>query len=346
MSVGQNSYEGYASYLAVGRETTFGTGVTATSGLEFISASMKTIKTSKVLEQVEKSRTYSKSIRLGKVIEGEIAGYAYANDDAFNYLLQNAMGGTITTAVVSTAVAFTHTYAIGDMVNSYTSLSINHRKGQSIGGFVFEYSGIRVNECTFTAEIDEALKVSFAVMGKDSTQTSNDVCSVLTQNTDTPLSFVNGRVSVVADSMGAATSTSYWHVQSVEFGLSNSLKSEAEARRIGSDTVDIMPVGIATFPLTLNMRFDTTTAYDGMLNDTDFAVELEFLANTITGASTKRGLKFKYPVCKIMESGDPEIGGPDGMLISAVTMQVLRDAGSAAGYAMQVEVTNGQSTYV
>lgn len=349
MAVGQGSYEGYASYLAVGRETTFGTYNTASAALCFQSANMKTMQESKTLEQVCTNRTYSKSIRLGKIIEGEIAGYAFAGDNSFNYILQNAMGGTITSATATgeTAggAAFTHTYAIGDMNNSYTSLCLNMRKGQSSGGFVFEYSGVRVNELTFTAELDEALKFSAAVMGKDSTNTSNDVASVLTESTDEPLVFSSGRVSVVAGTLGAVTTTAFWHVQSVEFGLTNALKSEAEARRIGSDTVDVMPVGVATMPLTLNMRFDTTTAYDGMLANTDFAVELEFEGSTLSTSVIKRGVKFKYPVTKISDAGDPEIGGPDGVLTSAVVMNVLRDTSSAGGYALEVEVTNDTSSY-
>lgn len=349
MAVGDTSYEGFGSYLAIGRETTFGTYNTATAGIEFLSASLKTLKETKILEQIETSRTYSKEIKLGKVIEGEVSGYAYALDAGFNYLLQNAMGGTITTATATgeTAggAALTHTYTIGDMNNSYTSLCLNHRKGQSAGGFVWQYSGARINEANFTAEIDEALQYSFAFICKDSTMAANDVASALSQNTDEPLSFVNGRVSIVSGTLGAITTTAYWHVQSVEFGVTNNLKGEAEARRIGSDVLDILPVGIASFPLTVNMRFNTTTAYDGMLANTDFAVELEFQGSTMTTSVIKRGLKFKYPKVKISDAGDPEVGGPDGMLMSTVTFTVLRDTSSAGGYAMQAEVTNNVSSY-
>lgn len=349
MAVGANSYEGYASYVSVGRETAFGTYTTATAAYEFTSANMKTMQESKTLEQVERSRTYSKEIRLGRVIEGELAGYAYATDPAFNYLLQNALGGTITVATATGettgGAALTHTYTIGDMNNSYTSLCLNMRKGQSSGGFVFEYSGVRVNECTFSAEIDDALKCSFSVMGKDATNTTNDVSSALSQNTDEPLNFINGRVSVEAGTAGALTTSSYWHVQSVEFGISNNLKSEAEARRIGSDTVDVMPVGIANLPLSITLRFDTTTAYDGMLANTDFAVDLEFLGSTLAGSNQRRGVKFTYPKCKINDAGDPEIGGPDGILTSTVVMNVLRSTSSATGYAMQAEVTNITANY-
>lgn len=350
MGVGSGSVEGYGSYLAVGRESTHGTQVTSTSNLEFISASLRTVKETKVIEQVETSRTYSKQIKMGKVVEGEVECYAYAEPNAFNYLLQNALGGTITSATATGettgGLAFTHTYVIGAMDGSYQGLSLNHRKGQGTIGKVWEYIGARVGECNFTAEIDEALKCTFALMALDSTQTTNDVSSVLTTATcDEPLSFVNGRVSVVAGTLGAITTTAYWEVQSVEFGWSNNLKSDTTSRRIGSDTLDVLPVGMATFTLNMNLRFDTTTAYDAMIANTDYAVELEFTGSTLTGSNQKRGLKFQFPLVKISDGGDPEIGGPDEQLTSAVTMQVFRDCSSTGGYAMRAQVTNLTSSY-
>ena len=138
MAVGQGSVEGYGSYLAVGRETTLGTAVTTTAALNFVSASLKTMKETKLIEQIETNRTYSKEIKLGKVIEGEIETYAYAEPNAFNYMLQNAFGGTVTSATATgeTAggAAFEHTYVIGDMNDTYKGLTLNHRKGQSSGG--------------------------------------------------------------------------------------------------------------------------------------------------------------------------------------------------------------------
>lgn len=343
MSVGDGSIESFNSYMAVGRETAFGTYNTAAAALPFISSSMKTMKEGKTIEQIETSRTYSKRIGLGRVVEGEIEGYAYAESLAFNYLLQNAFGGTVTSATATgeTAggLAFTHTFNIGSMDQSYTSLCLNNRKGDSAAGFVYEYNGVRVNELNFTSEIDEALKFTASVICKDSSLTANDVSAVLGVDTNEPLSFVRGRVSV-EDSIGAATSTSIWHVQSVEFGIGNNLKSDTPSRRIGSDTLDVLPVGIATFPITLNMRFDTSTAYAAMLNETQKAVELEFLGDTLTGSVIRRGVKFKYPKVFISDAGDPEIGGPDEILTAAVVLQVLRDDSSATGYALQAEVTN------
>lgn len=350
MAVGEGSLEGYGSYLAVGRETIFGTGVTTTSQLEFISASMKVLKETKVIEQVETSRTYSKQIKMGKMIEGEVECYAYAEPNAFQYMLFNGFGGTVTSATATgeTAggAAFEHSIEIGGMDGTYPSLSMNMRKGQETGGKVFEYSGVRVNEMSFASEIDDALKTTFSLIAKDATQTANDVSSALSTSTcNEPLSFVNGRVSVVAGSLAGVTTTAFWHVQSVEFGLSNNLKSDTGSRRIGSDTLDVLPPGIANMNLTLNIRFDTTTAFDGMIDNTDYAVELEFQGSTLGSSVIRRGMKFQFPVCKISDAGDPDIGGPDDMIVSSVVFQPFRDCSSASGYAMKAIVTNDVSSY-
>lgn len=350
MSAGDSSLQAFESYLAVGRETTFGTYNTCTAGLDFVSAGMKTIKDNKIIEQVETGRrSYSKRIGLSKVIEGEMECYAYAEGVAFNYLLQHALGGSITSATATGETAggsaFTHVYSVGNMDQTYTSLCLNMRKGGSAGAMVYEYSGVRVNSAMFSAEIDDALKCTFGLVAKDSTMTSNDVASAVSVNCNEPLSFVQGRVSIVADTLTAITSTAYWHVQSVEFGIGNNLKSDSGSRRIGSDVLDVLPPGIANFTLNVTMRFDTTTAYDAMLAGTRCAAQLEFLGNTLATSVIPRGMKFDFPELYVADAGDPEIGGADDILVASVVFAVVRDCSSAAGYAMKASVTNVTANY-
>lgn len=351
MAVGQGSLEGYASYCAIGRETSasFKTYNTCTAAIDFLSSSIKTIKENRIVEQIETSRTYSKFARLSKTIEGELECYAYAESTAFNYLLQNAMGAPLVSVATATGettggLAWTHTYSLGDFNSTFSSLCINLRKGQSSGGMVFQYSGVRVNEFNLTAEIDEPISVTFGLMIVDSTKTSNDVSAALSVNQNEPLTFVNGRVSV-ENSFASLTSSSYWHVQSVELGVNNNLKADTASRRIGTDVLDILPAGVATLPLTLTIRFDTTTAYDAMLAGTQLAAELVFQGSTLTGSNQRREIKFQYPKLTIADAGDPEIGGPDEMLTSQITFNVLRDDSSAAGYAMRSQVTNLTASY-
>jgi len=348
MSVGQGAAVSPLSYIGIGRETALGTAGSIASQLLFISSSLKTTKETKILEQIEQSRTYAYEIKTGKVVEGDLEYYYYPESDACNFILQNAFGGTVTSATATgeTAggTAFTHTFEIGNMDQSYTSLTINNRKGDSVNGKVFQYTGLRVNEINFVAELDEALKCEASLIGVDSTVGATDFGSTLPAQSITALSFVSGRLSVEG-TFASLTSSSQWHVQSINFGWTNNLKADSASRRIGSDLLQVLPPGMAQFTFSATMRFDTTTAYAAMLANTNYSAQLEFLGDTLSTSIIRRGIKFNMPNIRIMDAGDPEIGGPDELLISEVTFAVLRDASSATGYALQAQVTNTKSSY-
>lgn len=349
MAVGDSSVEGWGSYLAVGRETTYGTQVTSTAFLEFVSSSLKATKERRIVEEIVTGRSYTKEVGLSRTIEGEIECLAYAESNAFNYLLQNALGGAITTATGTGetigGLSFEHTVPIGILGGSYSSISINTRKGQTSVGRVFEYFGLRVNELTFTAEIDEPLKCTFGLIGKDCTQTSNDISANYSSTSHEPLSFVNGRISIQPGLLASITTSTVWHVQSCELKIGNNLKSDASSRRIGSETLDILPLGISTVEFSVSMRFNTTTAYAAMMAGTEFSAELEFLGSTLTTSSLKKMIRIQIPRMTIAEAGDPEVSGPDEILVSEVTFNVLKDVSSASGYALRAIVRNNTSSY-
>jgi len=347
MPVGDSYLYSGEGYLAVGRESTFGTYTTCTAGMEFLSNTLKVMKDSKILQQVERKRTMTKSFSLGKTVEGDLEYHFYPTEDSGGYILQNAFGGTVTSATATGETAgglgFTHTFNMGSMNQAYPSLCLNQRKGPSSGGKVFEYSGVRVNQLSIVAEIDEPLKFTASLICKDATQSSNDVETALTTTAIEPLSFSRGRLSIET-SFASLTSTSFWHVQSINYSLNNNLKNDATSRRIGSDTIDVLPIGIQSYELSCQMRYNTTTAYAAMLAATELAGEFEFTGSTMTGSSIRSGLKLRFQKLTVKDAGDPEVSGPDGTLVSNVTFNVLRDE-SAAGYAVIAELTNLKSSY-
>jgi hypothetical protein len=348
MAVGQGVLMGDLSYLAIGREITYGTYTTCTSGINFLSASMKMTKEMKILEEIQTSRTNSNQIQLGRNLEGSLEAYFSPVNAACNYLLQNAFGGGSVVSATATGetaggAGFTHTIDINNFLTTYSSLCINHRKGDSTNGKIFEYSGLRVNEFSLSAEIDEALKMSVGLIGKDASVTSNDVSSAISTLTQVPLSFVNGRLSVESAS-SSLTSTSFWHIQSMEFKIGNNLKSDSASRRIGSDVLQVLPAGLANIELKATIRFDTTTAYDAMMAGTRFSAEFAFEGLTMTTSVIKESLRMVMPRVYIMDAGDPEIGGPNEPLTSEVVFAVLRDP-TASGYAVKAYVTNNTSSY-
>lgn len=350
MSVGDSALIAGLSYLAFGRETVTGSYNTCTAGLNFMSASFKTMKENRAIEEINGSRAYNRNFQNGKVVEGELEFLVEPRRTAFGYMLQNWMGGTVTSATATgetagagASSAMTHTFILGNMDQSYASLCVNHRKGPATGGKVFNYSGAKVNELTFNAEINEPLVASASLICFDSTQVSNDVEAAIVFQTATALSFVAGRLSIET-AFASLTTTSFWHMVSVEFGHSNNLKADDDSRRIGSDILAVLPASMIEFTLNARVRFNTTTAYDAMMASTELAAELEFLGPTLPGSAIRQGLKFQYPKVIVADAGDPEVSGPNEMLMSDVKFLVLKDDSSATGYAMRCLLTNNTTS--
>jgi len=344
MAVGQGSLNSPLSYVAIGRETTLGTYTTCTAAIDFLTASLKTTQEKKILEELTRKRFNSKIINMGKKIEGDLEFYFYPEVASCNYILQNAMGGSITTSVLSAGSSYLHQIDTGVMGLTYSSLCLNQRKGDAAGAMIYEYKGARVNELVLSAELDDALKCKASVIAFDSTMNANDVESALTATCTDALDFINGRFSVET-TFASLTSSSFWHIQSFELTLNNSLKADNESRRIGSDILGVLPVGMGSVEMTATVRFDTTTAFDAMIAKTQFSAELEFLGNSITGSETRRGLKIQLPKVYIADAGDPEIGGPDEILQSEITFSILNDCSSTTGFAIRSLVTNGVADY-
>ncbi len=349
MSDGQNANVGFSSYICVGREATFKTYSTCTAGLDFTSASLKTMQEQKVIEAISTKRTYADRISTSKVVEGDLEFYMGADSDASQYILQNALGG----GVIATATAtgdttgsgvFEHTYSLNNFDATYSSLCINHRKGDSTNGKIFEYSGGRVGEITLSGEVDEALKCTSSFVFCDSTVTSNNVSSTLTVTGQTPLSFSTMRLSVES-TFASLTASAFWHVQSFEFGINNALHSDSDSRRIGTSILDVLPPGVATFTFNFSMRFDTLTAYNAMLNETQLSAQLAFQGPTLTGSNLRQQILINMPRIFINDAGDPEVGGPDEILKSDITATVLRDDSTSTGYAVQALVKNKTASY-
>ncbi len=82
-----------------------------------------------------------------------------------------------------------------------------------------------------------------------------------------------------------------------------------------------------------------------MMAGTNYSATLEFQGSTLAGSGLSRFIKFDFPKMTIAEAGDPEISGPDEILTSQVTFNVLRDVSSANGYALRAVVRNLTASY-
>jgi hypothetical protein len=352
--IGQNANMGFSSYLVVGRELTFGTYNTCTAGLDFLNAKFSTKKDSKIIEAVRNSRTFIDRIGLGKMVEGSLEFYMASDSDASQYLLQNAFGGGVSGGTIVSATTsgdttgagvFDHVYSIAGFDATYSSLCFNMRKGDATNGKIYEYSGARVSELGLKAAVDDALMCSASIVMTDSTVTTNSTpAGSLTPIGQTPLSFVNMRFAV-ENSFASLTASAFWHVQSIDFSIKNNLKADADSRRIGSDLLQVLPPGPVNFALSVAMRFDTLTAYNAMLSETQLSAQMVFQGSTIAGSKFPQLVQIDLPRVYIQDAGDPEIGGPDALLKATVSFHVLQDDSSTGGYACKATVRNKTTAY-
>lgn len=340
---GSGALLGADSYVAVGRESTYGTYGTCTALLECLSFGLGGMVEGKKLEQIAFNRVYSDHLSLSKKVEGAVEFYYKPRQEACNYILLNAFGcSTATTATVTAGASYTHTIDIGDMSGTYKSLCVNSRRGDATNGKIYQYTGLRVNELTLSAEIDDALKCSAGFIGKDEA-TGTTVASALTVTSTDILSFVNGRISV--STFGSdLTSTTYYEVENIEFSLNNNLKGD-DGRRIGSNVIGVLPVGVAELSLKCTLRYDTSTAYDAMVAGTALNAEFIFTGATLASSNQLESLKIVMPKIYVAEAKNPEVGGPDEIIKQEISFNIMRDKSSSGGYAVQAILTNATSSY-
>lgn len=356
MSNGSLANVGYASYLMVEREKTFKTYNCSTTSkpLAFTKAKFIVEKDSKNLDEISSQRTLANRVGLGKKVSGDVSFYMAADSDACQYLLQNAMGGGVSGGTIISATAagdtvgagvFEHVVSIANFDLTYSSLCFNHRKGDGTNGKIWAYQGFRIDGFSLKAKLDDSLMADVKMLGSDATVGAADLsASISNSNAQTPLDFVGMSFSVDG-SLGSITAASFWHVQSIDFGITNKLKADASSRAIGSDVVEVLSPGLCSQTLKVEMRFDDLTAYNAMLAQTQMAAQLKFLGSTITGSKLQQMIQVDLPKVFIKNAGDPEVGGPDDVLKCSVEFDILRDISTTTGYAMKITTRNKTSAY-
>lgn len=336
---GDNSQQGVNSYLAVFREATWGTfpaaaGTNATA-IEFLSCSFQTeIKTEKL--NALGFRGLTKRVQLDKSVAGSFETYLHPEETTL--LLGVALGGAISSA--SLTGAFIHSITAGDIIGgSIASVAFSHKKGDA----VFNYTGGRVDTMKISANVGEVAKVSFDMIFKDATIGATNIASSLTYSEVLPFTFVNGVFRLGASEAAADTTTAEEPIQGFELTVKNNLKTDASARKLGSNVLSVLPPTRREVEFKIKQRFDTTTTYDRFINNTAASVELKFTGATIT-ADKNYSIEIRLPKV-YARSGDPTVGGADEILQSEISYDVLMNTATSAGREIGITVINNVASY-
>lgn len=339
MAVGSDVKTVLPSYVAVGKESTWGTYASATTAMEFISCSFKTEIESEKLDSIGLNRGFTKRVQLNKVVQGTLEMNLHTIEST--PLIANALGGAISTTAGSTG-AYLHSISAGNMDTGLSSLSFNVRKGAS---HAYRYTGGRVNVMKISAEVGEVVKASFDLIFKDSTQLSDDISASLSISSVLPMTFVNGVFRYAATEAAAATTTAEECIQSFELEVNNNLSAEESSRCLGSNLLNVLPPTRREVMLTITQRFDTTTTYQRFIQATQGAVELYFRGNDSLTSDFFHEITIRLP--KVFQnSADPVMEGADTVLQSEITYDVLVDnPGTTTGKDIGITVRNNMAAY-
>lgn len=341
MAVGGDAKVGVNSYVALGKESTFGTYASATTAVEAISCSFRTDIESLKLDQIGQNRGYTHRVTLGKNVGGTLEQYLHPQESVL--LLANALGGHIVTTTTVTS-ANIHSLTAGNF-NTQPSLglSFNVRKGDT---HTFRYLGGRCNVLKLSGKVGEPLMASYEFVFKDSTQLSDDIVSILSISTVVPYTFANGVFRYQATEAAAQTTTANEPIQSFELSINNNIKSDEMARSLGTITVDVLPATRREIEFKVTNRWDTSTTLQRFIQATQGAVELVFTGAFISGtAGPTMDMTLRLP--KVFNvSGDTEIGGADEVLQTEIPFDCLIDVpGTTTGRDIGITVVNNVSAY-
>ncbi|HEA21482.1 MAG TPA: hypothetical protein ENH87_11240 [Pricia antarctica] len=341
MVIGSGSEMGVKSYFAFWKEDAFGTvtGLTAGTGastLEPLNFSVKTEIVSQKLEQIGINRGFTKRVQLDKNVAGTMEQNYHPQESVL--LTAVALGGGITTASLSGG--FTHQLDAGDFDTSPSSLMFKVRKGQN---HFWEYKGVRINQMTISGNVGEMIKASYEIIAQDSSLTGADISGDLSISAILPYTYVQG-VYRYHSNIASMTATVEEFIQGFELVINNNMITDANARALGSNTPQIFPPTRRSIEFKVQQRFDTNTIWNRFVQATQGSVQLRFVGQS---ASAKQNYTCVIDMPKVfVNSPEPEVAGPNEILSSEITYDVLVDnPDTSTGYDIRFTFINSTTSY-
>jgi len=339
MAIGDEAQAVVQSYIAVGKEATFGTYASATTAIEAISCSFRVDIASQKLETLHINRGRAKRVQLDKEVKGTLEQFLHPHESVL--MVANAMGGGIGSS--SLTGAFLHSITAGNFNTSPASLSFQVRKGSS-NTQAFNYSGGRCNSMQLAATVGEPVKATYEMIFKDATLTSDGNSTIFSISSVLPFVYTGGVFRYAATETLAATTTVEEPIQSFELTISNNLKSDKDARKLGTNVLTVLPATSRGVELKTTFRFDTTTSFNRFIQATQGAIEIVLSGDSITTEFTHQ-MTIRLPKV-FANSPDPELKGVNDILMSDLNWDVVVDSPSTStGKDIGITIRNNTASY-
>lgn len=266
------------SFLRVGEETSWGGGFNGSNhqDIKMISSTLQIVQ--------ERERTTHLSVPTSGMQSGTFEGFRNAGGsidipayyDGIGVLVKAALG-----AVASTtgSAPYTHTYT---PAASLPSLSIQFQRGTNLANSMEDFSGLKVNTMTISAEAGSEMTISFDLIGKDASARTTNITSDFPAH-DEVLHFEAGDLT-----LGSSFSPTALQIRSFELTLSNAI----DRRNLLGSKLTGEPVFTDLREVTMSVTCDVTdnTLYNASLTGTTDDVSLQFTRTALSSHHFKMTL--------------------------------------------------------
>lgn len=311
------SGSGLDAQLGLAAETTWGTAVTPTRFIEFLSESL-----SKSPEWTEgaglragqRYKRASRSIQTRSSVSGDIE-FEYASK-GMGLLWKHALGAAITAPTALTAPAYEAIFTPGDFRNLGLTVQVGRPEPNSATVKPFTYTGCKVVSWEFKITEKDLPTLTLSFDGRDELRvTPLATPSYVTGSNVFP--FSGGYLKLggtAATATGKTTITGGVQATAIitELTISGETPMATERFGIGNAGLKAQQIenDIPSVTGSLKAEFNDTELYTPFLNGTPTPVEIGLIGGVIGASASNELISFTMPACKF-KSASPQVGGPD-----------------------------------
>jgi hypothetical protein len=309
--------QGHLGYLAVAKESTWGTKVV--SGMDFVEILSENVVPTfaeMVAAGINTSRVETKRVQGPKTVAGPI-DFEVNPEDVIGDLLLSLLPSE-TTVDDGVGNGGQHTFKVGNTPPAGLTLQV----GRDVA--VRDIFGARVSKMAFKTDPKNFLTCTAEVTGKDDEAATPQTPTYTTQN---PLVGHTGTIQIDA---GAAVVTDF----SIE--IDGGLKTDR--RGLGSKLIQQQQPGVYKVTGEFKMFFDDLTLVNKFINATAAALDFDF-TGAVVGTTTRR-LQFVLP--NIFLNGTmPNLTGREEEIMVPFTFRAIAVAGADL---LSVKLNNSKRT--
>jgi hypothetical protein len=297
---------GYNTWLGWGKESTYGTAVTASKYIEIEKESLR--ETRKFIQKpILRYLSRSRKIAGKQDVQGSIS--APLMWTGMEHLLENVMG--VSSFATTGTNPYTHTGALKAAVPVGLTMVVNRDSEATGAGTCYRYTGCQINKLTLSQKVEEFLMIEAEILGVAQTQFTKPTPSFPTFD---PVDYSQVTIAKINPASANVTIP----IRSLSITIDN--KYAADGYRLGSSARQVMNregQREVSFEFECELTDDTIVDYYQALTETDLQFKWVKDGNT--------DLTITMP--KVVFDGEnPVIDGPGFKLLKMSGVALLSAA--------------------